>query len=1190
MATYTLKDLITEYGLPLDVKKPRWYGDYFFRAENLKRDGSVSGTIFLNGEEHETKSFSSKEEMVLCYAPDEADESDVEEAGDQLPNPNGLDTDMSHYVKGVTKLFVNIKGVAKPAIFDHFSEVDGQVRIYVIKEGETKAGFYLFPQTKYVFPNKDEAQIQFDKEARHFGISPSRTIVSAFSTKPKSRVPSKKTTEEHEYERSYHTQVDGQLVSELAVPEKKKKEAQYDLAHADEELRDEIVAARENGYMVDDHTYISHRLRKETADSRISSAQKEIGRLEGIRRKPYFARIDCGASMRDLHTVYLGDDDIDGLVVSWRHPEYGNAYYQSGILQGRDDLVLALKRIISINRGEFDGYEDEISLYTAGKTTNTSTEVSFEGKADELLTRLLIESRADKRAHDIIKTIQGEQYEIITSDFRKNAVINGCAGSGKTMIMYHRLSYMAYNYQSYLGKQFNPKNVYIISPSSFFDSSNDELLTKLSIDSVHQSPFYEQIDNLLDIYCCKEGIVPFYGLAHYLESRGSSPVDFFTTNEFLRFESNVRTVVEETRSFRQWTISLANYFLALHGFNEIPLDILPKTVGDVHSLFTTSDYLYNDCFSKKGGTADNRESRRLYSPQAITNISLENVFASLNQKHDKSSALFKQRLKKITKNIDLLRCCLSPKTKTDVNSNVSTDIGEFWTLLGNSAAFEKMLAVLIAEKLIECIVPSKKDSTSYILRCLWVFRDMYSSQQADYIKLFMLHSLSAKYGPAISEDALIFIDEFQNYSSFEIRCLKYAFGSPVFNLFGDYDQRIEEKGSDLKANLTELLSPNAYNININYRNAKQITEYINRTVHKNMQSIGVQGTVIESTLDRCEFKIADRTAIICKDPKLALFFLKRYIDAALINNSSVSKELVPEKYTLMTVLDCKGLEFDTVYVLDYGMTDNEKYVAYTRALDTLVVIPDDLEAIKLAEEEAERKRKEEERLRAKQAQELKKKQKHISDLITVLKLLIDKKDSEEASASTQQARKEAYRHKYGSQLIDVLSQVVEKKEDEGKSTVDIPAPDGAASSEAMVPKKSHPNPSEEAPMTAQELRLQEEFRKLEEYRSALERKEEETRRAEAARKEKLYALALTKSETDDILQLTEAIVLFETIIDYKNAVELIAKIRIRISQISARSEEQKASYRRNNLCQHCGGKFKGLFSKQCRVCGKKKDY
>lgn len=1187
MATYTLKDLITEYGLPLDVKKPRWYGDYFFRAETMNRT-TVSGTIFLKGEEHETKSFSLTEVMQLCYSPEDPEE-EPEDAPEHLPNPNGLDTDITHYIKGVTKLFVNKNGVAKPAVFDHFSEADGQIRIYVIKDGETKPGFFLFPQTKYVFPSKDDAQAHSDKEARQFGLSPSRTIVSAFSKKPQARIPSKKKTDEEKHESAYHSQVDGQIQIQLEVPQKKKAEAQHDIAYADEELREEIVAARENGYRVDDHTYISYQLKKGTADDRIAAAQKEIGRLEGIRRKPYFARIDCGASMSDLHTVYLGDDDIEGLVVSWRHPEYGNAYYQSGILQGRDDLVLALKRIVSISYGKYEGFEDEICLY-GGKVATTGADVSYEGKSDELLTRLLIESRADKKAHDIIKTIQGEQYEIITSDFRKNAVINGCAGSGKTMIMYHRLSYMAYNYQSYLGRQFNPNYVYIISPSSFFDSSNDELLTKLSIDSVHQSPFYDQVDDLINQYCAKKEIIPFYGLAQYIESHGDSPEDFFSETEYEKYSLNLKTVGEQTRSFRQWILSIANSFLKLYGFRELPLECNPQSIGDVHSLFTTSEYYYNECFTKKSGSSSTLENRRLYSPQAITSVSLANVIKSLYTKHDKTSALFKQRLKKINKSIDMLRCCLSLKDKTDVNSNVSADIGDFWTLLGNSTVFEKMIAVILAEKLLECIVPSKKDETSFMLRCLWVYRDMYSLQQADYIKLYILRALSEKYGPVISDDALIFIDEFQNYSSFEIRCLQAAYQSPIFNLFGDYDQRIEEKGLDLRENLTEILSPNAYNININYRNAKQITDYINKVVHKNMQSIGVQGSVIETTLDECSFKLSNRTAIICKDPKLALVFLKRYIDAGLINNSSVTKELAPDKFTLMTVLDCKGLEFDTVYVLDYGMSDNEKYVAYTRALDTLVVIPDDLEARKQAEEEAERRRKEEERLLAKQAQELKKKQKHIFGLITVLKCLIEKKASEEASVTAQQARKEAYRHKYGAQLIDVLSQVVEKKEDEDKSTFEISIPDATTLSEVTDPQKSRPNPSEETPMTAQELRLQEELRKLEEYRSALERKEEETRQAEAARKEKLYALALTKSETDDILQLTEAIVLLETIIDYKNAVELIAKIRIKISHISEQAEEQKASYRRNNLCQHCGGKFKGLFSKQCRVCGKKKDY
>lgn len=35
---------------------------------------------------------------------------------------------------------------------------------------------------------------------------------------------------------------------------------------------------------------------------------------------------------------------------------------------------------------------------------------------------------------------------------------------------------------------------------------------------------------------------------------------------------------------------------------------------------------------------------------------------------------------------------------------------------------------------------------------------------------------------------------------------------------------------------------------------------------------------------------------------------------------------------------------------------------------------------------------------------------------------------------------------------------------------------------------------------------------------------------------------------------------------------------------------KKANYRTQNVCQYCGGKFKGLFSKVCTSCGQKKDY
>ena len=43
-------------------------------------------------------------------------------------------------------------------------------------------------------------------------------------------------------------------------------------------------------------------------------------------------------------------------------------------------------------------------------------------------------------------------------------------------------------------------------------------------------------------------------------------------------------------------------------------------------------------------------------------------------------------------------------------------------------------------------------------------------------------------------------------------------------------------------------------------------------------------------------------------------------------------------YKVYTVLEVKGLEFKEVFVFDRGMTDNEKYISYTRPLSKLTVI------------------------------------------------------------------------------------------------------------------------------------------------------------------------------------------------------------------------------------------------------------
>ncbi len=44
------------------------------------------------------------------------------------------------------------------------------------------------------------------------------------------------------------------------------------------------------------------------------------------------------------------------------------------------------------------------------------------------------------------------------------------------------------------------------------------------------------------------------------------------------------------------------------------------------------------------------------------------------------------------------------------------------------------------------------------------------------------------------------------------------------------------------------------------------------------------------------------------------------------------------------------------------------------------------------------------------------------------------------------------------------------------------------------------------------------------------------------------------------------------------------------AEAARKQEQQRQAYRSQNLCQHCGGAFKGFFSLTCTKCGKPKDY
>ena len=108
------------------------------------------------------------------------------------------------------------------------------------------------------------------------------------------------------------------------------------------------------------------------------------------------------------------------------------------------------------------------------------------------------------------------------------------------------------------------------------------------------------------------------------------------------------------------------------------------------------------------------------------------------------------------------------------------------------------------------------------------------------------------------------------------------------------------------------------------------------------------------------------------------------------------------------------------------------------------------------------------------------------------------------------------------------------------------------------------------------------------------RKEKEA--AEALRKAKVYVQALQLAKYDTSQAQIDAAKKFSEIPGWRDADEK-AELCRQAAERLARQEEERAEQERRQQqwrtagrCQHCGGEFKGLFTKKCVQCHREKDY
>ncbi len=193
-------------------------------------------------------------------------------------------------------------------------------------------------------------------------------------------------------------------------------------------------------------------------------------------KKPYFGRIDIKDNDREEETFYIGKggvmkDTTTIMVVDWRAP-LANVYYENGLGECSYIAPDKIKITIDLKKKrtfEIDG-EKLIDYFDSEVVTN-----------DDLLTKYLAKNK-EAVLGEIIATIQKEQNDIIRKSPYRNMIVQGVAGSGKTTVAMHRISYILYNY----AEDFKPEDFYIIGSNHILLNYITGVLPDLDVHGVKQ--------------------------------------------------------------------------------------------------------------------------------------------------------------------------------------------------------------------------------------------------------------------------------------------------------------------------------------------------------------------------------------------------------------------------------------------------------------------------------------------------------------------------------------------------------------------------------------------------------------------------------------------------------------------------------------------------------------------------------
>lgn len=666
---------------------------------------------------------------------------------------------------------------------------------------------------------------------------------------------------------------------------------------------------------------------------RIKDKERKIPILEDQLKKPYFGRLDIVNEDGGKESIYIGkngmEDDSHIRIYNIRS-SFGAVYNQSKLgpttHEKLGEVKVNLLRQIENENGNFINYYDK----------KWDQE---EGYLDPVLEKRLNKSAKEKLS-EIWETIQAEQDFVMRQKISVPVFVQGSAGSGKTIIALHRISYLLYEYE----QSISPDKVLILAPNKTYINYVNDISSEIK--NVNQFTFEEYCSIRLPFIKYKYKIADYYDFLKQDNNDSFNDQLIITTKGSLEYKDKLNKFLESNH-FLEKCIPKEGLII-----EELKFNFSFDRIRDLFKRFVENTSI----------TASKKRILNIIKQEAeVSSRSRENKITSKEFK-----ALVDRAIKKLEKDWKL--------------PNVFEIYVEYCTNIEN-------IEGIIEEDKIKTFIQYNRKNESNKLVTFDDLPALLFIQHKAFEGIGVMKKVGNKNEPTHESFDYVLVDEVQDYSPFHIFIIQQFVKSSRMTLLGDLGQGIfYPRGIDNWKNVFNSIQVNNeqdykyIELGTIYRSTLEIVNYANlllkpfskgrytlsnpvgregsKPEHHRYKSIIEQLTKITELCKELKKESYESIAIITKDweEAYALYSGLRERNKSIQLFDEESKGIKSGIFVSPVYL-IKGFEYDAVIIANasreiYTDSFNTRkllYVAVTRALHKVHVLFRDNLAIPLLE-------------------------------------------------------------------------------------------------------------------------------------------------------------------------------------------------------------------------------------------------